>query len=311
MIAVNRDIMIRTAALIVAFTFFTAQGARSGDTVLAANAVLYNLLLVGAFFLDGFATAAEQLCGRAIGRARLRRVRGAPSGWRSRWGFGFAVAVGATFLAGGPQLIALMTASADVRATDRALPDLRRHRAGGRRPRLPFDGIYVGATWARDMRNLMLISLALYFAAWWMLQPLRQCRPVDGAILLFLVGRGILQALRYPALLRATFGPGESVTGAVLPAGGRDEHRRRLGRRRCRRHIPRVRATKATHPLDLLLAGLETRKAAVSVGDPEPAAHRAVGRLGARGAFGAARTETCRQRPRLRRRVLRERNAPR
>src|SRR5262249_36132900 len=61
------DIMIRTTALIAAFFFFTAQGARAGDTLLAANAVLHNFTLIGSFFLDGFATAAEQLCGRATG----------------------------------------------------------------------------------------------------------------------------------------------------------------------------------------------------------------------------------------------------
>ena len=67
MLAVNRDIMIRTASLIAAFLFFTAQGARAGDVTLAANAVLNNFLLVSAFFLDGLANAAEQLCGRAYG----------------------------------------------------------------------------------------------------------------------------------------------------------------------------------------------------------------------------------------------------
>src|ERR1700722_6802633 len=76
MLAVNRDIMIRTAALITAFLFFTAQGARSGDVILAANAVLNNFLLISAFFLDGLANAAEQLCGRAYGA----RDRGAFSG---------------------------------------------------------------------------------------------------------------------------------------------------------------------------------------------------------------------------------------
>ena len=76
MLAVNRDIMIRTASLIAAFLFFTAQGARAGDVTLAANAVLNNFLLISAFFLDGLANAAEQLCGRAYGardKARLRR----------------------------------------------------------------------------------------------------------------------------------------------------------------------------------------------------------------------------------------------
>ena len=67
MLSVNRDIMIRTAALIAAFLFFTAQSARAGDVTLAANAVLNNFLLISAFFLDGLANAAEQLCGRAYG----------------------------------------------------------------------------------------------------------------------------------------------------------------------------------------------------------------------------------------------------
>ena len=77
MFAVNRDIMIRTAALIAAYLFFTARGARAGDVTLAANAVLNNFTLVGAFFLDGMATAAEQICGQTYG-ARDRRISAAP-----------------------------------------------------------------------------------------------------------------------------------------------------------------------------------------------------------------------------------------
>ena len=67
MLAVNRDIMIRTAALITVWLFFTAQGARTGDLTLAANSMLNNFLLISSFFLDGLANAAEQLCGRAYG----------------------------------------------------------------------------------------------------------------------------------------------------------------------------------------------------------------------------------------------------
>ena len=83
MLAINRDIMIRTVAIVTAFTFFTAQGARAGDVALAANAVLHNFILIGSFFLDGFATAAEQFCGRAVGAkdgsafvAATRRISG-------------------------------------------------------------------------------------------------------------------------------------------------------------------------------------------------------------------------------------------
>ena len=87
MLAVNRDIMIRTASLIAAFLFFTAQGARAGDVTLAANAVLNNFLLISAFFLDGLANAAEQLCGRAYGAARQERVlrRGAAGADLGLW----------------------------------------------------------------------------------------------------------------------------------------------------------------------------------------------------------------------------------
>ena len=205
MLAVNRDIMIRTAALIVAFTFFMAQGARAGDTILAANAVLYNLVLIGAFFLDGFATAAEQLCGRAVGArapAAFRRAVALSIGW----GFGFALAVAATFLGGGPHLIAVMTASPDVRtAAEQFLIFAVMAPLAGVLAYV-FDGIYVGATWTRDMRNLMLASLALYFAAWWTLQPFGNAG-LWGAILVFLGGRGLLQGLRYAGLLRTTFRP--------------------------------------------------------------------------------------------------------
>src|SRR5207245_871466 len=86
MLSVNRDILIRTAALITAFLFFTAQGARAGDVTLAANAVLNNFLMISGFFLDGLANAAEQLCGLAYGaRDRTAFSRAVTLG--IRWGF--------------------------------------------------------------------------------------------------------------------------------------------------------------------------------------------------------------------------------
>ena len=202
---INRDIMIRTAALITAWMFFAAQGARSGDVVLAANSVLHNLVLLGAFFLDGFASAAEQLCGRAIG------ARDAPAFSRSvrlslSWGFGFGIAATLALIAGGPFLIDLMTASIDVRAAAReyliyaALASVIGTFA------FTYDGIYIGATWTRDMRNLMIVTIVLYFAAWWITLPLGNTG-LWLSILVFLGVRGALQAARYPALARTTFTP--------------------------------------------------------------------------------------------------------
>jgi MATE family multidrug resistance protein len=203
MLAVNRDIMIRTACVIGAFAFFAAQGARSGDTALAANAVLHNFVMIGSFFLDGMATAAEQLCGRAVG-ARDRRAFVGATRLTLLWGFCFGIASTAVFLAGGTALIDLMTTSAEVRQVARefmlfaALAPVLGALA------YTFDGVYIGATWAHDMRNLMLTAFALYLATWWALTGYGNAG-LWVAILTFLAARGLLQAARYPALLRATF----------------------------------------------------------------------------------------------------------
>lgn len=94
MLAVNSDILVRTAALITVFLFFTAKGARAGDVTLAANSVLNNFLLVSAFFLDGLANAAQQLCGRTFG---ARDAKGFADSTRLvlSWGLGFAMRDGA------------------------------------------------------------------------------------------------------------------------------------------------------------------------------------------------------------------------
>jgi len=204
MFLINRDIMIRTAALIAAWMFFAAQGARAGDVVLAANSVLNNLVMIGAFFLDGFASAAEQLCGRAVG-ARDRAAFSRSVKLSLSWGFGFGIAATLAFLAVGPWLIDLMTASADVRVAARAYLVYAALASVIGTFAFTYDGIYIGATWTRDMRNLMIVTIALYFAAWWLTRPLGNTG-LWIAILVFLGSRGALQAARYPALARVTFG---------------------------------------------------------------------------------------------------------
>jgi MATE family, multidrug efflux pump len=202
--AINRDIMIRTAALIAAFFFFTAQGARSGDTLLAANAVLHNFTLIGSFFLDGMATAAEQLCGRSVG-ARDRAAFQRAVRLVIAWGFCFGLGTSAIFFVGGTALIDVMTTSPEVREASRAFLMFAALAPTAGVLAYAYDGIYIGATWARDMRNLMVAALAIYFAMWWVLQPLGNAG-LWLALLTFLLARGLLQAARYPWLVRATFG---------------------------------------------------------------------------------------------------------
>jgi len=120
------------------------------------------------------------------------------------WGFALALGLVAVFVVAGSWLIALMTVSPELRgaAEQYLLFAAIAPIAGGFA--YTYDGIFIGATWTRAMRNLMLISLALYLAVWWALTPWGNAG-LWLAMLVFLVAREGLQALRYPKLLAASF----------------------------------------------------------------------------------------------------------
>ncbi len=215
MLGVNRDIMIRSASLIFAFAFFTAQGARGGDVALAANAVLMNLFLVSAFFLDGFATAAEQMCGQSVGAGDGEGFRRAV--WlTSLWCVAFSAAVSLLALVGGSMFIDIVSTSASVRETARLyLPFAALTPLCGAMA-FEFDGVFIGATWTRDMRNLMLGALAIYLALFFALRPLGNAG-LWTALLGFLAARGALQGWRFRALAAETF-PLSGLRGSSAPA---------------------------------------------------------------------------------------------
>ncbi|PVE21222.1 MATE family efflux transporter [Microvirga sp. KLBC 81] len=202
-LAMNRDIMIRNVALILAFSIFSALGARSGDVTLAANAVLYNMFLIGGYFLDGFATAAETLCGQSIGARDERGFRRAIH-LSLAWSLGFGLAVSAIFLIGGGSFIDFVSTNPDVRAYAReylifaALTPLFGAAA------FAFDGIYTGATWTKAMRDLMIIAFAIYAAILLAAGTLGNTA-LWIALLIFLSARGIGQAVFYPRLAKRTF----------------------------------------------------------------------------------------------------------
>ncbi|MBX8576470.1 MATE family efflux transporter [Pseudomonas cichorii] len=160
LLAVNRDIFIRTLALQSIMFLITAQGARLGDATVAANALLLNGLLLTSHALDGLAHAVEALCGHAIGardRTALRRSLVVAGGWSLIASLAFAL----LFLTGGHLFVQMQTNIPEVRETALVyLPYL------AAMPLLAvwsylLDGLFIGATRAREMRNAMLISVAL------------------------------------------------------------------------------------------------------------------------------------------------------
>jgi len=189
MITVNGDIMIRSFALLFAFAFFTAQSARQDDVVLAANQVLLTFFFVGSFFLDGLATAAEQFAGRAIG-ARYRPAFERSLSLTIVWGYVVAAVLSAILWFAGPTIIDAMTTNQPVRAI--ALVYLPYAALTPLVGTLAFqmDGVFIGATWSRDMRNMMLVSLGVYLAVWWVLTPILAIDGLWIALLVFLGVRG-------------------------------------------------------------------------------------------------------------------------
>jgi MATE family multidrug resistance protein len=170
MFALSRDLMIRSAALMSAYAIFAAVGSRTGDDVLAANAVLLNLMMISSFFLDGLAQASEQLCGKAVG-ANWRPAFERASRLALACGIVLSAALGALLYFAGPAIISLMTTSAPVRDEAMQFLWLAALTAFSGMPAFVYDGILTGATLNVDMRNGMLVSLAVFIAAALALAP--------------------------------------------------------------------------------------------------------------------------------------------
>jgi MATE family multidrug resistance protein len=194
--SINANLFIRTMALIFTIAFVTAQGTRMGGLILAANAILMQFQNLTAFGLDGLAHAAEALVGKAVGQQRRDALERAVT-LCLKWSLIFAAAFSAVYLLLGPQLVYVLTDLPDVRETTlRYLPWMIVSPLVSVWSFL-YDGVYVGATRAREMRNIMVISaFVIFIPAWFVLQPLGN----DGlwlAFLLFLASRGIGMHIGY------------------------------------------------------------------------------------------------------------------
>lgn len=202
MLAVNLDIFIRTIGLVFAFAYFTAQGAKLGDVVLAANAVLMNFQLFMAHGLDGFANAVQALGGRAVGARDRAAFRGAVVA-STLWAGGLAVVFAVVYGFGGIYLIAALTGISDVRATAAmylpwavAMPVLSVWA-------FQLDGIFLGATRGRVLRNAMIASVLVYVAMCAVFLPLWGNHGLWLALSIFMAARGLTLGIRYPALERS------------------------------------------------------------------------------------------------------------
>lgn len=164
LVGLNRDLMIRSAALMSAYAWFAAQGSRMGEIALSANALLLNQLMIVAYFLDGIAQAAEQLSGKALG-ANYRPAFDAAYRLSFRWGFVISIGLGLAWYFGGDAAIGLMTTNEQVRQAAHAYLWVAALGTLTFMPAFVYDGILIGLTQNAAMRNGMVASLGVFLVA--------------------------------------------------------------------------------------------------------------------------------------------------
>lgn len=201
-VGVNVDIMIRTLCLIFALAWFTNQGAKSGDVLLAANAILMQFVTFGAFFLDGFAFSAESLVGEAVGARSRMRLKEAVR-FSTELAVITAIAFSILFLLAGGFVIDALTTAEEVRASARTFLGWAALSPVMAIWCFQLDGIFIGATRTKDMRNAMAVSLAIYLGAFYLLAGPFGNHGLWAALTIFFIARAVTLYARYPALVRS------------------------------------------------------------------------------------------------------------
>ncbi|MFU8815398.1 MAG: MATE family efflux transporter [Pseudomonadales bacterium] len=210
MLAANSDIMIRTLLLVFGFSWFIRQSAQFGDDVLAANHILLQLVSFSAFFLDGYAFVVEAIVGTAVGARDVARFDLAVRRSTELAALTALLLALLILLLGEPAVLALtnlepVRAAAIAHLPVASLYVLLAFAA------FQLDGIFIGATRTRDMRNASVLSLMVFLVLWW---PLSQWAGNQGlwlAFVIYVCARAAALACFYPGLRAAIASPGTTA----------------------------------------------------------------------------------------------------
>lgn len=190
----NGNLFIRSASLLLIYSGFTSLSARYGDELLAVSTIMMKLMLLYSYFVDGFAYAGEALTGRYIGARDLSSLKRAIKGLFF-WTFIVAAVSTAAYMFAGEPIIRLLTNNHSViEASAPFLPWLLI---------IPlisciafmWDGIYIGATAASAIRNVMLISAVAFFATFYLTESKIGIQALYLAYAMHLVVRSVLMTL--------------------------------------------------------------------------------------------------------------------
>ena len=192
---VNTDFMIRSILLVLTIAFFTNQSAKLGDDILAVNMILMQFFYIFSYFTDGFAYAGEALVGRFTGAHDMGNLKKTIK-YLLIWGVALSVPFTLLYWAFPEAFIGLISDQPGVAEQARPyyiymilIPVITF-------AAFLWDGIYIGATAAREIRNTMVIaSLLVFLPAWYFLMPIYGNHGLWVAFLLFMVARGVSMTL--------------------------------------------------------------------------------------------------------------------
>ena len=202
--SLNRDLFLRSVGMIAVYIGFTVISAQYGDVLLAVSAILMKLLMFFSYFTDGFAYAGEALTGRFIGEGSRDGVHSTVR-QTFLWGWVMAAFFMLLYGLGGTPILRLMTEDGAVVEAGRPfLPWLLLMPLIGC-PTFVWDGIFIGATASRDLRNSTLLCAVGFFAVWFLGRALGLDSTPESAIHLLMAAyfmhlaiRALYLTVRYP-----------------------------------------------------------------------------------------------------------------
>ena len=200
---VNTDFMIRSILLVLTIAFFTNQSAKLGDDILAVNMILMQFFYIFSYFTDGFAYAGEALVGRFTGAHDHENLKKTIK-YLLLWGLGLSIPFTLLYWAFPEVFIHLISDQPGVAEQARPyyiymilIPVITF-------AAFLWDGIYIGATAAKEIRNTMIIaSLIVFLPAWHFLMPIYGNHGLWIAFLLFMVARGVSMTVMAPRIWKS------------------------------------------------------------------------------------------------------------
>ncbi len=200
---VNTDFMIRSILLVLTIAFFTNQSAKLGDDILAVNMILMQFFYIFSYFTDGFAYAGEALVGRFTGAHDHENLKKTIK-YLLLWGLGLSIPFTLLYWAFPETFIHLISDQPGIAEQARPyyiymilIPVITF-------AAFLWDGIYIGATAAKEIRNTMIIaSLIVFLPAWHFLMPIYGNHGLWIAFLLFMVARGVSMTVMAPRIWKS------------------------------------------------------------------------------------------------------------